>query len=86
MAASRGGGAGGIKGAAGVTRANTFQVVKANKRLWIECVETGERVYTPPDFIRHRLQSREPMRFLANKLNEIGRYDIGAVVAFESRF
>lgn len=67
-----------------MTRANAFRTVKANKRLWIECVETGERVYTPPDFIRHRLQSREPMRFLANKFNEMGRYDINEVMKFEA--
>jgi hypothetical protein len=65
---------------------NTFQVIKANKRLWIECVETGERVYTPPDFMRHRMQSREPMRVLAYRFTATGRYDIGSVVEFEARF
>ena len=65
--------------------AKTFHVVKANKRLWIEVVETGERVYTPPDFIRHRLQSREPMRALADRFTVFG-YDIGAVVDFEVRY
>lgn len=65
---------------------NTFRVVKANKRLWIEAVETGERVYTPPEFMRHRLQSREPMHDLARRFTATGRYDIGAVVDFEVRY
>jgi hypothetical protein len=64
--------------------ANTFRTVKANKRLWIECVETGERVYTPPDFMRHRLQSREPMHELARDFTAAGRYDISAVANFEA--
>lgn len=65
---------------------NTFRVVKADKRLWIECVETEKRVYTPPDFIRHRLQSREPMRDLAWAFMTVGRRDIGAIVEFETRY
>jgi hypothetical protein len=65
---------------------NSFQVIKANKRLWIETVETGERVYTPPDFMRHKMQSREPMRRCAAAFTAAGRYDIGAVVELESAF
>ena len=65
---------------------STFRAVKANKRLWIECVETGEWIYSPPDFIRHRLQSREPMHNLAEAFTASGRRDIGAIVEFEMRY
>lgn len=63
-----------------------FECVKHAKRLWLRDVAVGELVYTPPDFIRHRMQSREPMRGLADAMNAVGRYCIGAVCEFESRF
>lgn len=67
-------------------RVNTYRVVKLHKRLWIEEVETGELVYTPPDFMRHRLQSREPMRALAQTFTAIGCRDIGAIVEFQASY
>lgn len=65
---------------------NTYRVVKVNKRLWIEEVETDTLVYTPPDFMRHRLQSRQPMHDLAARFNETGARDIGAIVEFQTRY
>lgn len=47
----------------------TFEVVKKNKRLWIQRVETGELVYTPPNFIS--LHSREPLQHLARDLGQV---------------
>jgi hypothetical protein len=63
----------------------TFECVKHNKRLWIKHVESGELVYTPPDFIRSRIQDRDQMRVLARDLSEIGRYDINTITEFETR-
>ena len=64
----------------------TFEVIKANKRLWIRQVETGELVYTPPDFIRHRLQSRLPMEQLAESFNKVGERAISAIAELEARY
>lgn len=60
-----------------------YSVVKIDKRLFIVS-EGGERVYTPPDFIRHKLNGRHGIQSLADRLNASGKYDIGAVAAFES--
>jgi GNAT superfamily N-acetyltransferase len=61
-----------------------YECVKQNKRLWIRCIETGELVYTPPNFIK--LQSRDPMDELASKFTEIGSRDIGAIVVFQTKY
>jgi hypothetical protein len=63
-----------------------FELVKQHKRLWIREVETGKCVYTPPDFMRHRLQSRAPMQVLAGKFNDSLRFDIQAIIDFEAAF
>lgn len=56
-----------------------YKVVKRHKRLWIDD-ENGNPVYTPPDFIR--LQSREPLKELAENLSS--RPYIDAVMGFET--
>ena len=61
----------------------THVVVKRNKRLFIGRLETGDTVYTPPDFIRPHMKSRDQLKVLAEKLTA-GESYIDAVVAFES--
>lgn len=56
-----------------------MRVVKRHKRLWIDD-DDGNPVYTPPDFIR--LQNREPLVHLADKLESTPYID--AVMAFEA--
>jgi len=56
-----------------------MRVVKRHKRLWIDD-EDGNPVYTPPDFIR--MQSREPLKMLAENLSS--RPYIDAVMEFEA--
>jgi hypothetical protein len=65
---------------------NTFESVKVHKRLWLREVETGNLVYTPPEWVRSRLQGREPMRELAAAMTERGRYDINLIIEFETRY
>ncbi len=48
----------------------TAIVKKYNKRLVIQYLETGEILYTPPDFIRVKMHSREPLVKLARKMSE----------------
>ena len=64
----------------------TYRVVKVAKRLWIEELETGNLVYTPPEWVRARLQSREPMHELARAMTERLRYDINPIIEFETRY
>lgn len=59
----------------------TYRVVKRHKRLWIERLETGELIYTPPNFLR--LVNRDGLVALAEHLSNGGDY-IKAVIAFES--
>ena len=63
----------------------TYNVVKRNKRLYIEQKETGELVYTPPDFIK--LHSRKPLLELADSLLHGANHPsfIKAIVAFETK-
>lgn len=64
----------------------TYVVEKYQKRLWLKILETGERVYTPPDFVRQYMTSRESMQKLAESLC-YGTHNpqfIKAIVAFES--
>jgi len=61
----------------------THVVVKENKRLFIKRFETGEVVYTPPDFIRPHIRSRAQLKALADRLTAGGDY-ITEVVAFQA--
>jgi hypothetical protein len=60
----------------------TARVVKRNKRLEIRTLETDSFLYTPPDFIH--LHSRTSLQRLADTFMELGRRDIGAIMAFET--
>ena len=60
----------------------TYIVEKRHKRLQIIEMETDKLVYSPPNFIR--LHSREPLQRLAARFTELGRRDIGAIMAFEA--
>ena len=44
-----------------------FEARKFNKRMWI--FKSGERFYTPPDFLLSRIHSREPYHKLADLMN-----------------
>lgn len=61
----------------------TAEVKKINKRLWVQLVETGELVYTPPDFIYKRMNSRADLQRLADR---IGYYDeiIDEIIIWET--
>lgn len=61
----------------------SYQVVKRNKRLYIESCESGNPVYTPPDFLRSHMKSRDQLKALADKLTA-GESYIDAVAAFEA--
>lgn len=62
----------------------TCVVVKVNKRLHIRSVETGEIIYTPPDFVR--VPHREAMGDLARVFTEKKTRDIAAIIEFEARW
>jgi hypothetical protein len=64
----------------------TFEVAKVNKRPYLRELETGKLVYTPPDWVRSRLNSREPMADLARAMTERLRYDVNLIIEFETRF
>ena len=49
-------------------RINTYKVIKRNSRLYIQCVETQEFVYTPPDFLRSHIHSRKPLEDACERL------------------
>jgi hypothetical protein len=59
-----------------------YAVTKIHKRLYVVAVGTGERVYTPPSFVRP--PSREPMWELARAFTAARSRDIGAIMAFET--
>jgi hypothetical protein len=63
---------------------NTFEVIKKNGRLWIECVETGELVYTMPNFVS--INRREDLRSLAELMTIAGHRDIELIMWFETKF
>lgn len=60
-----------------------YRVSKRNKRLFIDDAESGEAIYSPPDFLRHRMKSREGMQRLAEELSAGACY-IDAVIKFET--
>lgn len=64
----------------------TYQLVKRYKRLCIILVETDKVVYTPPDFIRHRIRDRNSLQKVVDKFNEVGDYSIKAIMEFEGTF
>jgi 3-hydroxy-3-methylglutaryl CoA synthase len=59
-------------------------VVKRDKRLRIEVQETGEVLYTVPDFLRHRT-NRDDLKGLADHFTARQNRDIIAVIWFEAQ-
>jgi len=62
-----------------------FCVVKRHQRLFI-IDNQGNSVYTPPNFIRHRIGGRGPLKELCDAFNRAGCFDIVAVMEFETKF
>lgn len=59
-------------------------VIKRNKRLMIQCIETGEVVYTPPDFLRPFIHNRDKLNVLAARLNREWIVPIPSIIDFET--
>lgn len=62
-----------------------FALTKYQKRLWIVNEETGERLYTPPDFVKLGGHGRGAFNTVLADLNA-GVPMIDVVMAFETRF
>jgi hypothetical protein len=62
----------------------TAEVVKRQKRLWIQVMETEAPLYTPPDFLRHRIHGRDRLQALADVFTQKQERCIGAIMAFEA--
>lgn len=62
---------------------STFTVEKRDKRLFIVEVETGERVYSPPSFLR--VPNRAVVHDLARAFSINGNRDILSIIQFETR-
>lgn len=60
-----------------------FSLVKFNKRLYI--CDNGEHIYSPPDFLRHRIFSRDQLNRMVDQMNETGDV-FEAVWEFETSF
>ena len=60
-----------------------FAIQKINKRLHI--VNGGRPVYSPPDFVRGRVRSRDDLQLVADAFNARGAYDVVAVMEFETK-
>lgn len=61
----------------------SFTVVKRDKRLFIVEVETGQRVYSPPPFLR--VPSRAVVHDLARAFTIKGERCVDAIIQFETR-
>lgn len=61
----------------------TYDVVKRNKRLYIQRYEDKLLVYSPPDFIR--IPNRQALQDLADEFTQ-GRPYIEAIMAFETAY
>ena len=59
-----------------------FRCAKLRGRLYIQCCETGDLLYTPPDFIR--LPDRSSLVELANQASRCGVLSIKHIINFES--
>ena len=62
----------------------SHDVVKVNKRLFVRRVDTGELVYTPPDFLRHRIHNRQVIQVLADRMTRDWPATIRGIIDFES--
>ena len=63
----------------------TFAVIKRYKRLCIVCVETNVVVYTPPDFVRKHIQSRDGLKLLAQQFEQHWPNTIKYIIEFETK-
>jgi hypothetical protein len=61
----------------------TATVVKRNKRMFIEVLETGKELYTPPDHLRPHIKTRDKLRELAHVFTIKQERRIEDVIAFE---
>ena len=59
-----------------------FTLQKVNGRLHI--IKNGKSVYSPPDFIRHKIRSKEDLQKVVDIFNTKNNYDIDAIVEFET--
>ena len=59
-----------------------FTLVKQYKRLKI-LDGSSKVVYTPPDFLRHKIVNRSQLQKLCDEFNEKG-YNITSIIEFES--
>lgn len=61
-----------------------MNVIKENKRLWI--VDGKRKIYTPPDFLRNRIPTRDLLIGLAMILSDTPESDwIGPIMTFETK-
>lgn len=61
-----------------------YRVIKNRKRLYI--VDDKEQVfYTPPDFVRSYIPSRDVLQEVADYWNEFG-YDIKIIMEMEAKY
>lgn len=63
----------------------TFALTKHQKRLWVTNQATGERLYTPPDFVKLGGHGRGAFNTMLAELNA-GALMIDAMTAFETRY
>ncbi len=61
----------------------TFEVKKINKRLFLCTLEDRKPIYTPPDFYRPHIRSRQELIAVANNINGGTPY-IEAILEFET--
>jgi hypothetical protein len=59
-----------------------YKVEKINKRLWI-VTGSGERIYTPPDFLLKYIHNRALLQKLAEKMTTVASR-IKCIVEFET--
>jgi hypothetical protein len=59
-----------------------FALVKKNKRLYIVS-EGGVNIYTPPDFLRDKIISRQQLQEVVGRLNA-GQNYADVIMEFES--
>jgi len=61
----------------------TRRVVKHNKRLYVERVETGAKFYTPPDHVH--VHNRQALIDLAASMDTVAS-EIKRIVEFEAKY
>lgn len=59
-----------------------YAVVKAAQRLWLQNQETGNLIYTPPNFVKKN--SQKPLVEMAERVEAQGFLDIEDIIEFET--